>query len=108
MVALVGVVFAVVFLGGRLPTSFLPNEDQGFLFLNVQLPASASLQRTNEVCSQIEEILKDTPGIQSYNTVVGLKPPCWDPNYLQRDLLPHTRALGCPRSEGVDRRCHQS
>ena len=72
VVALVGVVVAVVFLGGRLPTSFLPNEDQGFLFLNVQLPASASLQRTNEVCSQIEEILKDTPGIQSYNTVVGL------------------------------------
>ena len=72
VVALVGVVLAVVFLGGRLPTSFLPNEDQGFLFLNVQLPASASLQRTNEVCSQIEEILKDTPGIQSYNTVVGL------------------------------------
>ncbi|MEE3327622.1 MAG: efflux RND transporter permease subunit [Myxococcota bacterium] len=71
VVALVGVVVAIVFLGGRLPTGFLPNEDQGFLFLNVQLPAASSLQRTNDVCSQIEEILKDTPGVESYNTVVG-------------------------------------
>ncbi|MAJ61059.1 MAG: hydrophobe/amphiphile efflux-1 family RND transporter [Deltaproteobacteria bacterium] len=71
VVALVGVVVAVVFLGGRLPSSFLPNEDQGFVFLNVQLPAASSLQRTDEVCRQIEEILKDTPGVQSYNTVVG-------------------------------------
>ena len=71
VVALVGVVIAVVFLGSRLPSSFLPNEDQGFLFLNVQLPSASSLQLTDEVCRQIEEILKETPGVQSYNTVVG-------------------------------------
>jgi len=57
--------------GSRLPTSFLPQEDQGYLYLNVQLPVAASLQRTDEVCKQIEAILKETPGVQTFNTVVG-------------------------------------
>ncbi len=57
--------------GSRLPTSFLPQEDQGYFYLNVQLPVAASLQRTDEVCKQIEAILKDTPGVQTFNTVVG-------------------------------------
>src|SRR5262249_24415038 len=57
--------------GSRLPTSFLPQEDQGYFFLNVQLPVAASLQRTDEVCKQIEAILKETPGVQTFNTVVG-------------------------------------
>ncbi len=69
--ALVAVVVAIIFVGGRVPSGFLPNEDQGFLFLNVQLPAAASLERTDEACKQIEEMLKETPGVQSYNTVVG-------------------------------------
>jgi HAE1 family hydrophobic/amphiphilic exporter-1 len=58
-------------LGSRLPSGFLPEEDQGYLFLAVQLPNAASLQRTDAVCSQIEQILAETPGVQSYNTVVG-------------------------------------
>ena len=57
--------------GSRLPRSFLPEEDQGYFFLNVQLPAAASLQRTDEAAKQIEGILKETPGVQTYNTVVG-------------------------------------
>ena len=59
------------FFGSRLPTSFVPEEDQGYFYLNVQLPDAASLQRTNAVAQQIESILKDTPGVRSYNTVVG-------------------------------------
>ena len=39
--------------------------------MNVQLPDAASLQRTDAVCKQIEAILTDTPGVQTYNTVVG-------------------------------------
>ncbi len=57
--------------GSRLPTSFLPQEDQGYLYLNVQLPVASSLQRTDDVCKQIEAILKDTPGVKTFNTVVG-------------------------------------
>src|SRR4030095_15858656 len=58
-------------LGSRLPRSFLPEEDQGYFFLNVQLPTAASLQRTDNVAKQIEGILKQTPGVQTYNTIVG-------------------------------------
>ncbi|MCH2173546.1 efflux RND transporter permease subunit [Myxococcota bacterium] len=68
---LVAVVGMVVFLGGRLPTSFLPQEDQGYLFLNVQLPAASSLQRTDEACKQIEDIVEQIPGVESFNTIVG-------------------------------------
>ncbi|MDE0886100.1 MAG: efflux RND transporter permease subunit [Myxococcota bacterium] len=71
MLALVAVVVVVVVVGGRLPTSFLPQEDQGFLFLNVQLPAASSLQRTAEACEAIEKILDDTPGVANYATIVG-------------------------------------
>ncbi|HEY6368784.1 MAG TPA: multidrug efflux RND transporter permease subunit [Candidatus Binatia bacterium] len=58
-------------LGFRLPSGFLPEEDQGYFYLNVQLPTAASLQRTDDVAKQIEGILKQTPGIQTFNTVVG-------------------------------------
>jgi HAE1 family hydrophobic/amphiphilic exporter-1 len=68
---LVVVALAAGFFGSRLPTGLLPEEDQGYFFLNVQLPTAASLQRTDDVAKKIETILKDTPGVQTYNTVVG-------------------------------------
>ena len=46
-------------------------EDQGYVYLNVQLPAASSLQRTDEVSRKIEEILSRTPGIQYASTIVG-------------------------------------
>ncbi|HET8579858.1 MAG TPA: efflux RND transporter permease subunit, partial [Nitrospiraceae bacterium] len=58
-------------LGAQLPTGFLPIEDQGYVYLNVQLPEASSLQRTDQVCRQIEAILKETPGVQYTTTVVG-------------------------------------
>jgi len=58
-------------IGSRLPGGFLPDEDQGYVYLAVQLPNAASLQRTDAVCKQVEQILAQTPGVQSYNTVVG-------------------------------------
>jgi multidrug efflux pump len=65
--------FAVVsgWLGGQLPTGFLPIEDQGFVYLNVQLPEASSLQRTDQLTKQIETILQDTPGIKYATSVVG-------------------------------------
>jgi len=58
-------------LGKRIATSFLPAEDQGYFFLNVQLPDAASLQRTDAVCRRIEAILAKTEGVEYYNTVAG-------------------------------------
>jgi HAE1 family hydrophobic/amphiphilic exporter-1 len=58
-------------LGGRVPAGFLPDEDQGFLCVNVQLPDAASLQRADEVSRKVEKIIAETPGVLGYNTIVG-------------------------------------
>lgn len=55
-----------------IPTGFVPEEDQGILLINVQLPNAASLERTDKVCRQIEAILSQTPGVESFNTIGGL------------------------------------
>ena len=58
-------------LGKTLPSGFLPEEDQGFLYANVQLPFAASLERTVAVCKQAEDIALATPGVRDCTTVVG-------------------------------------
>ncbi|MCX7011740.1 MAG: multidrug efflux RND transporter permease subunit [Candidatus Sumerlaeota bacterium] len=67
------VVFAIAagWFGKQLPSSFLPEEDQGYIYLMVQLPDAASLQRTDAVCKKIEDILRQTPGVEHYTTVLG-------------------------------------
>jgi HAE1 family hydrophobic/amphiphilic exporter-1 len=62
---------AGLFLGSRLPSSFLPDEDQGYLYINMQLPNAASLERTSAAARQVEQILAGTPGVQYTTTVVG-------------------------------------
>jgi HAE1 family hydrophobic/amphiphilic exporter-1 len=71
MVFLAATAVAAGFFGARLPTGFLPLEDQGYVYLNVQLPMAASLQRTDEFSRKIEAILGKTPGVQYASTVVG-------------------------------------
>ncbi len=58
-------------LGGTMPTAFIPEEDQGYLFGVVQLPRASSLQQTDLAASQIEEVLRKTPGVQYVTTIVG-------------------------------------
>ncbi len=58
-------------IGRRIPSSFLPDEDQGYIFLHLQLPNAASLERTEEVCSKVEKILAETPGVKYTTTVAG-------------------------------------
>ena len=60
-----------VFLGGRVPSSFLPDEDQGYVYVNMQLPNAASLERTAAASRQVEQILSHTPGVKYYASVVG-------------------------------------
>ena len=57
--------------GKKLPTGFLPEEDQGYLYVNIQLPFAASLDRTVGVCSQVENLVLATPGVKSCSTVAG-------------------------------------
>ncbi len=59
------------FFSSRLPSSFLPDEDQGYVYINMDLPNAASLERTSAAARQVEEILANTPGVQYTTSVVG-------------------------------------
>ena len=67
------VVFSVAagFFGSRVPSSFLPDEDQGYLFVNMQLPNASSLQRTDTATRGVEKVLASTPGVQFSTSVIG-------------------------------------
>jgi multidrug efflux pump len=54
------------------PTGFLPEDDQGAIFVIVQLPGGASVGRTSDVMRQAEEILKKDPAVEEYTSVIGL------------------------------------
>jgi hydrophobic/amphiphilic exporter-1 (mainly G- bacteria), HAE1 family len=71
LVLLVAFAVAAGFFGSKIPSSFLPDEDQGYLYINLQLPNAASLQRTDEVAKKIEETLDKTPGVQYTTSVIG-------------------------------------
>ena len=66
--ALIGAV-GIVYM--RLPTSFLPNEDQGYLIANVQLPAGASLERTQSALSAVEDFALKQTEVKDIVTVAG-------------------------------------
>src|SRR6266436_2223754 len=59
------------FFSSRLPSSFLPDEDQGYVYINMDLPNAASLERTSAAARQVEEILANTPGVEYTTSVVG-------------------------------------
>jgi HAE1 family hydrophobic/amphiphilic exporter-1 len=59
------------FFSNKVPSSFLPDEDQGYFYVNLQLPSAASLERTDHVAQKIENILAHTPGVQSTTSVIG-------------------------------------
>ncbi|MFZ9238022.1 MAG: efflux RND transporter permease subunit, partial [Burkholderiaceae bacterium] len=65
------IVATVAFLAARMPTSFLPPEDQGYLLANVQLPPGASTGRTLSVMEQAEQYFLKEPGVQGIVSVLG-------------------------------------
>jgi HAE1 family hydrophobic/amphiphilic exporter-1 len=68
---LVGFAVGDGLIGKKLPTSFLPNEDQGYFFFNMTLPNASSFERTNEVARRAEDILRKTPGVEYVTSIVG-------------------------------------
>ena len=56
----------------KLPTGFLPTEDQGYILISVQLPDAASQERTRAVMEKMDAILKETPGIEDWFEIGGL------------------------------------
>ncbi|GJD49261.1 Efflux pump membrane transporter BepG [Methylobacterium crusticola] len=73
MVALALVLIAIAGYGlARLPTAFLPTEDQGYVLIGAQLPDGASTQRTDAVMQRISRLAKDTPGVDQVLTISGI------------------------------------
>ena len=71
MLILVAVGIASVWLGARLPTGFIPTEDQGYAFVALQLPDASSLQRTDEAALKVSDALMKTPGVGGVIQVNG-------------------------------------
>ncbi|MFO1461095.1 MAG: efflux RND transporter permease subunit [Verrucomicrobiota bacterium] len=68
---LVGAAVLAGLFGKSIPTSFLPDEDQGYVYAGLQLPNAASIQRTDAIMRQAEEIILKTPGVEFCTSVVG-------------------------------------
>jgi hydrophobe/amphiphile efflux-1 (HAE1) family protein len=75
--AILGLVALAAFMGGAgwlfkiTPTGFLPSEDQGAVFAEVQLPEGSSVNRTDAVSARVEELARNTPGVANVTSVVG-------------------------------------
>ncbi len=71
LVIYAAIVGAVAVMYQKLPTSFLPNEDQGYLLVNVQLPPGAALERTQAVMKQVEDYFMAQPETDKVVAVLG-------------------------------------
>jgi hydrophobic/amphiphilic exporter-1 (mainly G- bacteria), HAE1 family len=71
LVFLALVAVAAVLLGSRLPSSFLPVEDQGYAFVAMQLPEAASLERTGDAAAKLEKAVMNVPGVEGITSVLG-------------------------------------
>ncbi len=72
VLVVVGVIAVSVFVFKFTPQSFLPDEDQGAIFAALRLPEGASLNRTEAVVKQVEDIVRPIPGVEGILSVVGL------------------------------------
>ncbi|HVU32854.1 MAG TPA: multidrug efflux RND transporter permease subunit [Opitutaceae bacterium] len=71
LVFLVGFAFAAGWFGHKVPKAFLPDEDQGYLFVGLQLPNAASLQRTDAAARKVEDVIMHTPGVERCTSIMG-------------------------------------
>lgn len=71
LVIYLGLLALTVFMFKKVPTGFIPEVDQGVMFVNVELPEGASIERTTQVMNRVEDILKKTPGISNTINRIG-------------------------------------
>jgi len=69
MLAVAGI--GAVLISQHVPSSFLPVEDQGYLFMHLQLPTGASIERTEAAAEKVEQVLAHTPGVKYTTSVLG-------------------------------------
>src|SRR5271157_123588 len=71
IVALAAFAVAGLFFAKVVPSSFLPDEDQGYMYIQMQLPEASSIQASAEAARVVEDLLKSTPGVKYCTTAVG-------------------------------------
>jgi len=71
VVALAGFAVASLFCIKALPMSFLPDEDQGYMYIQMQLPEASSIQATADAARAVEDVLRNTKGVKHCTTAVG-------------------------------------
>src|SRR5262249_33564077 len=71
IVAILAAAAAIYALAGRVPTGFLPEEDQGAFFISVQLPDGASVTRTSDAVKGIEALLRSMPQVKNIFAIIG-------------------------------------
>jgi multidrug efflux pump len=95
----VGLVYLTYHLFQLAPSGFIPSQDKGYLLVNVQLPDSASLDRTNQVMRRVEELASTTPGVKhtvgiaGQSIVLGANAPNFGTVYLMLDDFHHRTHL---------------
>ncbi len=72
LVVYAGLLYLTNWTFHRVPTGFIPNQDQGYMFAVVQLPDSASLERTEKAMEHVDEIMRSTPGIGHTIRIAGM------------------------------------
>ena len=83
-----------VFIGNKLPSSFLPDEDQGYLFVGMQLPDAASLQRTSDAATKVEHAILTTARCGELCIGRRLQPFERHAKHVHRVFLRHAERLG--------------
>ena len=66
------VIWGMVTLMAKVPTGFIPDEDNGYIFVGCSLPSGATVERTDALCKRVEEILKKTDGVKDITTFGGM------------------------------------
>lgn len=68
---LIAFAFGIFGISTKLPSGFIPAEDQGMLYAIIQTPPGSTLERTNAIAQRLQELAKDVPGIESISTLAG-------------------------------------
>ena len=99
LIGYAGLIYLTYYLFQMAPSGFIPSQDKGYLLVNVQLPDSASLDRTNQVMRRVEEIaakspgVKHTVGIAGQSIVLGANAPNFGTVYLMLEEFHHRTNL---------------
>lgn len=62
---------SIYYINLSIPSSFVPNEDRGLIFINAELPPAASMDRTYQAMQKLKPIVEEIPGVQSFTFVTG-------------------------------------